>query len=166
MTPSATVHNPQTDYSQPTAGFQSSQASALSPSVSSTVQNTTNLPASGTVDFPTSAARRSEGRVVIVRKLRGIVEAIEGSTAKVFFNADGNRLRYAMPAERLLEAHVTTEGQPFEYVEGRRELLTGEVERFSRIAPLAPAESGRKVDLFAGSEYAQKSDRLLKRFGA
>jgi hypothetical protein len=109
---------------------------------------------------------RHEGRVTPIRRLRGILQTIEGDKAIVLFVTNQGTYRYALPFALLEGAGVNTESQPFEYTEVERLLGSGQVKRDTKIVPLAPSESARKVDVLAGTDYQEKANRLREKFGA
>ncbi|HEV3208972.1 MAG TPA: hypothetical protein VGY91_01800 [Chthoniobacterales bacterium] len=95
------------------------------------------------------------------RKARGILLGFFGEEAKVAFDVRGQPLEYWLPAKLLRKNGVTMEDQPFELIEGERQLGTS-VEFYTHIVALADASSSTMEPLALEKSYEAKLKFILK----
>jgi hypothetical protein len=95
------------------------------------------------------------------RKVRGILLGFFGEEAKVAFDVRGEPLEYWLPAKLLRKNGVTMEDQPFELIEGERQLGTS-VEFYTHIMALADASSSTMEPLPLEKSYEAKLKYILK----
>jgi hypothetical protein len=94
-------------------------------------------------------------------KVRGILLGFFGEEAKVAFDVRGEPLEYWLPAKLLRKNGVTAEDQPFELVEGERQLVAG-FESYTKIVALARASSSELQPLPLDKAYKAKLKFILK----
>jgi hypothetical protein len=95
------------------------------------------------------------------RKVRGILLGFFGEEAKVAFDVRGEPMEYWLPAKLLRKNGVTAEDQPFELVEGERQLAAG-FEFYTNIVALDRASSGTLQPLPLNKAYKAKLKFILK----
>ena len=94
-------------------------------------------------------------------KVRGILLGFFAEEAKVAFDVGGEPLEYWLPAKLLRKNGVTAEDQPFELVEGERQLVAG-FEFYTKIVALARASSSELQPLPLNKAYKAKLKFILK----
>jgi hypothetical protein len=109
----------------------------------------------------TGLERRRKTKEKTHRKVRGILLGFFGEDAKVAFYVQGEPLEYWLPAKLLRKNGVTAEDQPFELVEGERQLVTG-FEFYTNIVALARASSSELQPLPLNKAYKAKLKFILK----
>jgi hypothetical protein len=127
------------------------------------VENTSDA---GTRTPPTYGGRLAsrkdhDAKERVVRKFQGILLGFTGDEALVVFKSGNESFEYYLSAPLLKRNGVTVIDQPFEFIEGERVMSGPQVELFTRVVPLAPANSATSSGLALPPETRAKLQAIF-----